>query len=109
MTGVLPPNEKSHKGTETVGRNCVIDLVHKPESSLLESDDHVPVMIEGLTLIEDKYLCVCVVISKRMPDGLRVFVRKELLKTEYFRQKWPQMLIRFYEEKTSINSRKLMY
>ena len=111
MTGTVSPRSKdagsSMPATNQISGRNVYDLVHKPELSLLEQQGYVPVSIDGITLIEDKIICVCVTICKENRDGSQQFARRELLKTDYFKKNWPQMLIRFYETRTKVNNKTL--
>lgn len=111
MTGTVSPKTKdagsSMPATHQASSRPVYDLVHKPEFSLLEQEGFVPVSIDGITLIEERFICVCVTICKENQDGSQQFARRELLKTEYLKKNWPQMLIKFYETKTKVNNKTL--
>ena len=70
---------------------------------MLEQDDYVPIFIHGVSMLDGKQMCILVSVAKQNPDGTQDFVRNELVTTDYFKRRWPQMLIRFYETKTILN------
>lgn len=82
---------------------AVVNLAQRPTESWMEKGCY-PTQILGVTQVQDqqKIPKICAVVEVSNQHGRLTGqppTRKELLPTKYLREKCPQLLIKFYEDK----------